>query len=193
VLRLVIADLRSTVSPLYPAPGYWARVIGKSLFAPAVHVVLMYRLSAALYKFLPTRPVAFLLRAMTTVWGGTEIHPATSIGPGLCLVHSHKVVIGPGVTIGANARIGHGVTIGGDTGPVGSRSRMGFPVIGDNVTIALDSIVLGPVTVGDGAFVAAQSMVLHDVPARTVVRGSPAKVVRQLDESTGTDDSRTGA
>jgi serine O-acetyltransferase len=190
---MVMADLRSTVSPYYPPLSFWARVIGKSLFAPAVHVVVMYRLSAALYKFLPTRPLAFLLRAMTTVWGGTEIHPATTIGPGLCLVHSHKVVIGPGVTIGSNARIGHGVTIAGDTGQVGSRSRVGFPVIGDDVTIALDSIVLGPVTIGDGAFVAAQAMVLRDVPARSVVRGSPAAVVRMLDEPTVADDPRAGA
>jgi serine O-acetyltransferase len=185
---MVIADLRSTVSANYPPLNFWTRVIGKSLFAPAVHVVVMYRLSAALYKFVPTRPFAFLLRAMTTVWGGTEIHPATTIGPGLCLVHSHKVVIGPGVTIGSNARIGHGVTIAGDTGSIGSRTRRGFPVIGNDVTIALDSIVLGPVTVGDGAFIAAQSMVLHDVPARTVVRGSPAKVVRSLDDPDDPDE-----
>jgi acetyltransferase-like isoleucine patch superfamily enzyme len=51
-------------------------------------------------------------------------------------------------------------------------------VIGDDVTIALDSIVLGPVTIGDGALIAAQSLVLHDVPAHSVARGSPAKVVR---------------
>jgi acetyltransferase-like isoleucine patch superfamily enzyme len=66
-------------------------------------------------------------------------------------------------------------------------------VIGDDVTIALDAIVLGPVTIGDGAFVAAQAMVLRDVPARSVVRGSPAAVVRMLDEPTVADDPRAGA
>jgi serine O-acetyltransferase len=181
MFRNVVADLRSTVHSNYPGIHFWGRVLGKGLFAPAVHVVLLYRLSVVCYRFLPTRPLAFLLRSVTVVWGGTEIHPATDIGPGLCLVHSHKVVIGPGVRIGANARIGHGVTIAGDTGQVGSRSRTGIPVLGDNVTIALDSIVLGPVTIGDGAFVGAQSLVLHDVPAHSVVRGSPAKVVRYLD------------
>jgi serine O-acetyltransferase len=181
MFRNVVADLRSTVHSNYPGIHFWGRVIGKGLFSPAVHVVLIYRLSVVCYRFLPTRPLAFLLRSVTVVWGGTEIHPATDIGPGLCLVHSHKVVIGPGVRIGANARIGHGVTIAGDTGQVGSRSRTGIPVLGDDVTIALDSIVLGPVTIGDGAFVGAQSLVLHDVPARSVVRGSPATVVRYLD------------
>ncbi len=91
-----------------------------------------------------------------------------------------KVVIGPQVRIGANARIGHGVTIAGDTGK-GFTEGTGIPVIGDDVTIALDSIVLGSVTIGDGALIAAQSLVLHDVPARSVARGSPAKVVRSAD------------
>ncbi len=173
----MLADLRSGVSPLYPPMHYWPRVFGKALFSPTVHVVLLYRLSSALYGFLPTRPLAFLLRSVAVVWGGTEIHPSAQIGPGLCLVHSLKVVIGPQVRIGANARIGHGVTIAGDTGK-GFTEGTGIPVIGDDVTIALDSIVLGPVTIGDGALIAAQSLVLHDVPAHSVARGSPAKVVR---------------
>ncbi len=54
-------------------------------------------------------------------------------------------------------------------------------MIGNNVTVALDALILGPVTVGDGAFVGAQSLVLHDVPPRTLVRGSPATVARHLD------------
>jgi serine O-acetyltransferase len=187
MFRNVVADLRSTVHSNYTGIQFWGRVIGKGLFAPNVHVVLLYRLSVVLYRFLPSRPLAFLVRSMTVVWGGTEIHPATSIGPGLFLVHSHKVVIGPGVRIGSNARIGHGVTIAGDTGQVGTRSKVGIPVLGDDVTVALDSIVLGPVTVGDGAFIGAQSLVLHDVPARSVVRGSPAAVVRYLDETPADD------
>jgi serine O-acetyltransferase len=194
VLRLLLADLRSNVSPLWPAPLYWPRVIGKALFAPTAHVVILYRLSTACYAFVLTRPLAYVLRSIAVVWGGTEIHPSARIGPGLCLVHSLKVVIGPGVQIGANARIGHGVTIAGDTGPTGVRSeRTGIPVLGDNVTVALDSIILGPVTIGDGAFVAAQSLVLHDVPAGAIVRGSPAKVVRYVgDQAEGGKALRGG-
>jgi serine O-acetyltransferase len=184
LLETIKADLRSQVSANYGNGfTFWIRVLGKCVAAPAVHVVVLVRLSQALYRWPLTRPLAFVLRGVTVVWGGTEIHPRTTIGPGLCLVHCQKVIIGPGVTIGRNARIGQGVTIAGDKGPVTPGSPQGFPVIGDNVTIAMDAIVLGPVTVGEGAFVAAQALVLHDVPERAFVRGSPATVQRLLDQA----------
>ena len=179
LLRTVTADLRALVHSNYGSgPGFWLRVAGKALTSPAAQVVVLVRISQVLYRWLPTRPLAFVLRGLTVVWGGTEIHPSASIGPGLHLVHSQKVIIGPGVTIGRNARIGQGVTIAGDKGPPAPGSRQGIPVLGDDVTVALDAAVLGPVTIGDGATVGAKSLVLHDVPAGAVVRGTPAKVVR---------------
>lgn len=178
----VLADMESHVDSKQSGPVYWAKVIGKALFAPAVHVVLLYRLSHLLYGNVVTRPLAYILRSVAIVWGGTEIHPAAQIGPGFCLVHSQKVLIAGGVTIGANARVSHGVSIGGDTGRNGNVDLAGWPVIGDDVTIGLDAIVLGPVTIGDGAVVGAQSMVVRDVPPRAVVMGSPARVVRMLDQ-----------
>lgn len=180
MLSLVLADLRVHVDPRQPRLPYWVKVIGKALATPAVHVVIMYRISHALYQHRLTRPFSFLLRSAAIVWGGTEIHPAAQIGPGLCLVHSQKILIAEGVKIGRNARISHGVSIGGDTGRGGPSSLSGWPVIGDNVTIALDSIVLGPLTIGDEAFIGAQSFVVKDVPARCVAMGSPARVVRKL-------------
>ena len=183
LLESIKADLRAQVHTNYGTGfAFWVRVIGKSIASPAVHVTMMVRVSQALYRSPLTRPLSFVLRGLAVVWGGTEIHPNTQIGPGLCIVHSQKVIIGPGVTIGRNFRIGQGVTIAGDKGPIMPGSRQGFPVIGDDVTVSIDAIVLGPVQVGDGAFVGAQSMVLRDVPARTMVRGSPAAVVRHLDE-----------
>lgn len=183
LLRTIMADLKSNVSEERPLISFWARVIGKLLFAPAVQVVVLYRFSAALYGFLPTRPLAYVLRSVAIVWGGTEIHPAAQIGPGFCLVHSQKILIAKGVRIGKNVRISHGVSIGGDTGRGSTASMRGWPIIGDDVTIALDAIVLGPVTVGDGAFIVAQAFVVRDVPARTVVAGSPARVVRRLTDA----------
>ncbi|MEO6606715.1 MAG: hypothetical protein ABIN55_14015, partial [Aeromicrobium sp.] len=135
-------------------------------------------------------------RGFTIVWGGTEIHPSASIGPGFCLVHSQKVVIGADVRIGRDVRISHGVSIGGDTGRGGPGEPVGSPVLGNDVTVSLDSIILGPVTVGDGAVVGAQALVVRDVPAFAVVAGSPARVVRiiepesNLTESTNSTGSR---
>ena len=88
------------------------RVVAKALFTPAIHVTVLYRISAALYRFPLTLPLAFGLRTFAIIWAGTEIHPSVKIGPGLCIVHSQKVVIGPGVVIGSNLRIHHGCTIG---------------------------------------------------------------------------------
>lgn len=181
LLKTIVVDVRSNVDPSRRAGlDYWARVFGKLLFAPAVQVVVIFRISAALYRFKLTRPFAFILRSFTIVWGGTEIHPGAVIGPGLSLVHSQKILIGEGVRIGRDARISHGVSIGGDTGR-GASGLTGWPVLGDGVTIALDSIVLGPVTIGDGAVICAQSFVVRDVPAHAMVAGSPARVVRLID------------
>lgn len=181
LLKTIVADVRSNVDATRRAGlGYWARVIGKMLITPTVHVVLLFRISTALYKFPPTRPFAFIVRSMAVVWGGTEIHPGADIGPGLCLIHSQKVLIGEGVKIGRDARISHGVSIGGDTGR-GAAGLVGWPVIGDYVTIGLDSFILGNVTIGNGAVISAQAFVVRDVPENGVAAGSPARVIRILD------------
>lgn len=182
LLKTIVADLRSTVNPeKNSGAAFWIRVIGKLLFVPAVQVVVLYRISTLLYRLPLTRPLSFVLRSVGVVWGGTEIHPNTQIGPGLCILHSQKVLIGPGVTIGADLRTSHGVSIGGDAGRSAPVMSTGYPTIGDHVTIALDSIILGPVTVGDGAVISGQSFVVKDVPPYTLVAGSPARVVRKLE------------
>lgn len=183
LLHTIMEDLRSHIDPTRRSGlNYWAHLIGKLAFAPSVQVVVLYRISTVLYRHTLTRPFAFIIRGFTVVWGGTEIHPAATIGPGLCILHSQKILIGEGVSIGRDARISHGVSIGGDTGRHGPESLTGWPVIGDGVTVALDSIVLGPVTVGNGAVIGAQSLVVRDVPPHSVVAGSPARVVRHLEQ-----------
>lgn len=185
LLQTIVADVRSNVDHTRRTGlSYWARVIGKLMFAPAVQCVVIFRISSLLYRHRLTRPLAFALRGFTIVWGGTEIHPSARIGPGFCLVHSQKILIGEDVVIGRNARISHGCSIGGDVGRGASESNVVTPVIGDDVTIALDSIVLGGVTVGDGAVVSAQSLVVRDVAPYTIVAGSPARLVRMIEEPT---------
>lgn len=183
LLRTILADLRVNVhSGLWTGWRFWIRVIGKLLFVPAVQVVVIFRISSFLYSIPAIRPLAFVLRGFTIVWGGTEIHPSAQIGPGFCLLHSQKVLIGGDVKIGENVRMSHGVSIGGDAGR-GRPKGEACPIVGNNVTIGLDSIILGPVTVGDGAVISGQSFVVKDVPPYSVVAGSPARVVRKLDEA----------
>ena len=182
LLKTILADLRSNISTEHGnGLNFWIRVIGKLLIAPAVQVVVLYRISTLLYRIPLTRPLAYVLRSIGVVWCGTEIHPNTQIGPGLCILHSQKVLIGPGVTIGSDLRMSHGVSIGGDAGRYAPVRSTGYPTIGDHVTIALDAIILGHITVGDGAVISGQSFVVKDVPPYTLVAGSPARVVRQLE------------
>jgi len=182
VFKTIVADLRSNADPSRRTGiDYWSRVLGKAIFAPTVHVVILYRISSALYRWRITRPISFILRSMSVVWGSTEIHPSVRIGPGFCLIHSVKVIIAAHVTIGEDVRISHGVSIGGDAGRGSRDTEIVAPVIGDHVTIGMDAIIMGPVSVGDHSVIGAQSLVIHDIPAYSVVAGSPARVIRRLD------------
>lgn len=176
MFRTLLADLESHVSPLrHTGARYWIQVIGKALLGPAGHATILFRLSTVLYRNPVTRPLAFLVRLICVTWSGVEIHPNAQIGPGLCLVHSQKILIGKGVRIGRDARICHGVSIGGDTGRPNASD---WPTIGDGVLIGMDAIIMGGVTVGDGARIGAQAFVVRDVPAYGVMAAAPATLLR---------------
>ncbi len=179
LIHTILADMKAPVDHTrLSGRAYWARVIGRTVLTPAAHVVIIWRISTVLYKNPFTRPLAYLLRTFTSVWGGTDIHPAAEIGPGLVLLHSHMVLIGEGVRIGRNARIAHGVSIGGDEGRTDFR---GCPTIGDYVQIGMYGIIMGPVTIGDRAQIGAQALVMKDVPPLGIAAGSPARVLRVLE------------
>ena len=194
LLRTVKADLRALVHSNYGSgPGFWLRVAAKALTSPAAHVVVLVRISQLLYRWLPTRPLAFVLRGLTVVWGGTEIHPGTTIGPGLHLVHSQKVIIGPGRhdrpqrpdrpgrddrrrqgAAGARVAPGHP----GARRRRHDRARRSSPRTGDDRRRCRRG---------------AKSLVLHDVPAGAVVRGTPATVVRYVVTAAGSDGPDAGS
>jgi serine O-acetyltransferase len=176
--RTIEADLRANVDRTgRTGPGFWVWVAGKALFAPQVHVVVLYRLASALAQT-PLRPIALLLRSIGLVWAGAEIHPDARFGPGLALVHSGGVVIGGGVRAGVDCRINPGVVLG-EPGR-GSKGDYGFPELGDHVTLGAHAVVLGSIRIGDGSVVGANSVVRGDVPDNVVVAGLPARQIRRL-------------
>jgi serine O-acetyltransferase len=100
---------------------------------------------------------------------------AAEIGPGtLLLCGGMGVVVHPGTRIGRNVMIGTQVTFGGR----GGQGRTGLPVVEDNVRIGAGTRILGPIRVGEGALIGPNSVVIDDVPARSIVAGIPAKVLR---------------
>lgn len=140
---------------------------------PGVQALLAYRLANRLRRAsVPLAPfvVSYLSRALT----GIEIHPDAKIGPGLFIDHGAGVVIGQTAEIGENVTLYQGVTLGG----TGFQSGKRHPTIEDNVTIGSGAKLLGPIQVGHGAKIGANSVVVEDVPPRSTVVGNPGHPVR---------------
>jgi serine O-acetyltransferase len=116
------------------------------------------------------RSIAYVSRTIT----GVEIHPAAKIGKGLLIDHGSGVVIGETAEIGDDVTIYQGVTLGGTGFATGKR----HPTLGDEVTVGSGARLLGPIEVGRGAKIGANSVVITDVPADATVVGNPGHVVR---------------
>src|SRR5579884_1153653 len=140
---------------------------------PGVHALLAHRLAHALHEarvpFLP-RVISAIARAIT----GIEIHPAAKVGQGLFIDHGMGVVIGETAELGDDVTLYQGVTLGGTGFATGKR----HPTVQDNVTIGSGAKLLGPITVGHGSKIGANSVVIHDVPANSTVVGNPGHPVR---------------
>jgi len=140
---------------------------------PGIHALLVHRVAHALNSagvpLLP-RSLSMLARAIT----GIEIHPAAEIGEGLFIDHGAGVVIGETAYIGDNVTLYQGVTLGGTGFATGKR----HPTVQDNVTIGSGAKLLGPITVGHGAKIGANSVVITDVPPNSTVVGNPGHPVR---------------
>ncbi|HWI75289.1 MAG TPA: serine O-acetyltransferase [Baekduia sp.] len=140
---------------------------------PGVQAVLAHRVAHALHDAgIPVAPraIAYMSRLTT----GVEIHPAANIGDGLFIDHGMGVVIGETADIGDNVTLYQGVTLGGTGFATGKR----HPTVGDNVTVGSGAKLLGPIEVGHGAKVGANSVVITDVPPNSTVVGNPGHVVR---------------
>ena len=140
---------------------------------PGIQALLTHRVAHALYEagvpVLP-RTISMVSRAVT----GIEIHPAARVGQGLFIDHGAGVVIGETAEIGDDVTLYQGVTLGGTGFATGKR----HPTVEDNVTIGSGAKLLGPITVGHGAKVGANSVVITDVPPHSTVVGNPGHPVR---------------
>jgi len=138
-----------------------------------VQAILTHRFAHALHESgIPVVPtaLAYASRAVT----GIEIHPAAQIGNDFFIDHGAGVVIGETAEIGARVTIYQGVTLGGTGFQRGKR----HPTVEDNVTIGSGAKLLGPIRVGHGAKVGANTVVVADVPANNTVVGNPGHTVR---------------
>jgi serine O-acetyltransferase len=138
-----------------------------------VQALLAHRVAHALHDAgVPMVPhaVANTSRVLT----GVEIHPAAKIGDSLFIDHGAGVVIGETAEIGDNVTLYQGVTLGGTGFARGKR----HPTVENDVVVGSGAKLLGPISVGEGSKVGANSVVIHDVPPRSTVVGNPGHPVR---------------
>ena len=144
------------------------------LLYSGVHAILAYRVAHKLYlskHYFAARAVSQWARHKT----GIEIHPGATIGKGLFIDHGMGVVIGETTEIGDNCTLYQGVTLGGTGKDVGKR----HPTLGNNVLVGAGAKVLGPFKIEDNSKIAANAVVLTEVPENSTAVGIPARVVRR--------------
>ena len=143
------------------------------LLYPGVHAVLYHRVAHWLYR----HHRFFLARCVSQwsrFWTGIEIHPGATIGHRLVIDHGMGIVIGETAEIGDDCLLYQGVTLGGTGKDQGKR----HPTLGNNVMVSAGAKVLGPFKVGDNSRIAANAVVLSEIPPEATAVGVPARVVR---------------
>jgi serine O-acetyltransferase len=140
---------------------------------PGVQALLAHRVAHGLHGVgVPIVPRGMSLVSRTLT--GIEIHPAAKIGQGFFIDHGAGVVIGETAEIGDDVTLYQGVTLGGTGFATGKR----HPTLEDNVTVGAGAKLLGAITVGHGAKIGANTVVIQDVPPNTTVVGNPGHPVR---------------
>lgn len=175
MLKRVVAEVRADVCAARDRDPAAQGVSTFEILAgwAGVQALLAHRVAHALrdagVPLLP-RAIAYLSRAVT----GVEIHPAARIGPEFFIDHGSGVVIGETAEIGRRVTLYQGVTLGGTGFQRGKR----HPTLGENVTVGSGAKLLGPIAVGNGAKVGANTVVVEDVPPHSTVVGNPGHPVK---------------
>lgn len=146
---------------------------------PGVHALLLHRLSHRLWRW-RWRWFARLVSNLGRFLTGIEIHPGARIGRRFFIDHGMGVVIGETAEIGDDCTLYHGVTLGGTSWQKGKR----HPTLEDDVVVGAGAKILGPITIGSGARIGSNAVVVKDVPRQATVVGVPGRVVAPRQEKT---------
>ena len=155
-------------------------VLSIVLTYPGVKAVFFHKF-AHLFHVAGFDLIARIISQTIRFFTGIEIHPGAKIGKNLFIDHGMGVVIGETSEIGDNVTIYHAVTLGGSSPSIDSerqRHEKRHPTIGNDVVIGSGAQIIGPVKVGNGARIAANAVVVKDVPENTTMVGIPAKAVK---------------
>jgi len=170
----VRADIEAVVTRDPACRGYSQPL----LYFKGFHSIQGYRV-AHYYWQLDRTPLALFLQSRISEAFGVDIHPAARMGKGLFFDHATSIVVGETTVVEDDFSMLHEVTLGGTGKQGGDR----HPKVRKGVLIGAGAKVLGNVEIGEGAKIAAGSVVLKDVPAHSTVAGVPAKLIgRPMEE-----------
>jgi len=141
---------------------------------PGFHALLVHRLAHGLWG-MRLRWLARLVSHIGRWLTGIEIHPDAQIGRRFFIDHGMGVVIGETAEIGDDCTLYHGVTLGGTSWHKGKR----HPTLGNGVVLGAGAKILGPITIGDGARVGSNAVVVKSVPPGATAIGIPARIVEK--------------
>ncbi|MFL9834755.1 serine O-acetyltransferase [Chryseobacterium terrae] len=169
-----MADYSTIQKDFYRESGKWlsaSKILAKCV-NPNLHFIYVLRKTQ---KYSKTPVLGLYWRIVLRhfqIKYGFQIYPETQIGEGFYLGHWGNLVINPKTIIGKNCNIAQGVTIGQQN----RGKNEGYPVIGDEVWIGPNSVVVGKINIGKNVLIAPNAFVNFDVPDNCVVSGNPAKI-----------------
>jgi serine O-acetyltransferase len=168
LFRTIATDLRRKAHWCYQSER-WTAIV-KVLLTDGTPAMIVYRLMQWSHRY-RLWPLAMLFNKLNAICCNCIIGRGADFGPGFVLIHASGVVINTTVRGGSNVYLEHQVTIGAE--------RQKSPILGNDVFVGAGAKVIGAVTIGDGARVGANAVVVDDVPAHSTVVGIPARVVRR--------------
>ncbi|MDD5072669.1 MAG: hypothetical protein PHX64_05625 [Candidatus Omnitrophica bacterium] len=147
------------------------------LLLPGTCAICIYRI-AHWFDGLNIRLISRLMQNIGIMITGTDLNPRAEIGKGFILFHPVATAITGNV--GENAVIAGALKAGGDGSSADAGAGPGLPVIGNNVQFGVDILILGPVTIGDGCWILSRATIFKDIPAGSIVAGTPARVMGKV-------------
>ncbi len=177
----MFTQLNEDIDSVYardPAARNWWEVL---TCYPGMHAIWLHRwLSAPLWR-MGLKWLGRLASHVARLFTGVEIHPGATIGRRVFIDHGMGIVIGETAEIGDDCTLYHGVTLGGVAWNKGKR----HPTLARGVTVGAGAKILGPFTVGEGARIGSNSVVVKEVPPGATVVGIPARIVEGISGEAG--------
>jgi len=167
----------------YRAGGQWLTTlqIWKQCMNPNLHYLFLLRKCQLSSK---KSLIGFFWRIRLRKYQiryGFQIYPETQIGEGLYLGHWGALVINPKTIIGRNCNIAQGVTIGQQN----RGKNIGTPIIGDEVWIGANAVIVGAIHIGNNVMIAPNAFVTTDIPPHSIVIGNPAIITPKQNATDG--------